>query len=196
MRATLVFAFLILIYPHIAIAQEMEPNSSRSWNLDSQKTIFVLINSESEISDSKKIIIHDVIMSKKSVTLDDQNYFEGWQGALGQISYSDNTPRLVFTDVEKPSNMIFINFVDESSKFSGLTKIILNENKIVQSHITIYNSKNLTDVEFKKILYHEFGHSLGLTHSQDINDVMFPVLEQSNQLISNNDIHELSLLYR
>jgi hypothetical protein len=196
MRTTLVFAFLILIYPHIAIAQEMEPAFSRSWNLDSQKTIFVLINSESEISDSKQTIIHDVIMSKKSVTLDDKNYFEGWQGALGQIYYSDDAPKLVFTDVEKPSNMIFINFVDESSKFSGLTKIILNENKIVQSHITIYNSKNLTDVEFKKILCHEFGHSLGLTHSQDINDIMFPVLEQSNQLISNNDIHELSLLYR
>ena len=109
MRAILVFALLILIYPHLAIAQEMQPGT-RSWNLDSQKTIFVLINSESEISENKQTIINDVIMSEKSITLDNQSYFEGWQGALGQIYYSDDSPRLVFTDVEKPSNMIFINY--------------------------------------------------------------------------------------
>jgi hypothetical protein len=193
----LVFALLlIIIYPHIAFADEIETKAHLPWNLDSQKTIYVLINSESEISESKKTIIDDVIMSEKSVMLDHQNYFEGWQGALDQIPYSDNTPlRLVFTDNEKPSNMILINLKDGSSKFDGFTKFDLNENNIVKSYVTIYNSKNLNDVDFEKILCHEFGHSLGLEHSKNINNIMFPVLDQSNHYISNDNISALSLLY-
>jgi predicted Zn-dependent protease len=186
----------IIIYPHIAIAEETETKLYLPWNLDSQKTISVLINSESDISESKKAIIDNVIMSEKSVMLDNQNYFEGWQGALDQIQYSDNTSlRLIFTDNEKPSNMILINLKNDSSKFDGFTTFVLNENKIVKSSIAIYNSTNLNDVEFEKILRHEFGHSLGLAHSKNINDIMFPVLDQSNHYISNNDISALSLLY-
>lgn len=136
-------------------------------------------------------------MSEKSVMLDDQNYFEGWQGALDQIPYSDNTPiKLVFTDNTKSPSTILINLVDESSKFDGFTKFDLNKNKIVKSHVTIYNSKNLNDIDFKKILCHEFGHGLGLAHSKNIHDIMFPITEQSNPYISHDDLSALSLLYR
>ena len=202
MEKTLVFALLIIIYPNIAIAEETETNKDLPWDLKSQKTLYVLINSESEISESKKAIINDVIMSEKSVMLDNQNNFKGWQGALNQIHYSDNTPiRLIFTDNEKPTNMIIINLEDEptefddSSEFDGFTKFDLYENKIVKSHIVIYNTKNLNDVEFETLLRHEFGHSLGLAHSENINNVMFPLLDQSNPYITNDDISALSLLY-
>ena len=117
----------------MAFAEEIETKAYLPWDLDSQKTIHVLINSESEITDGKKIIIDEVIMSEKSVMLDNQKYFEGWQGALNQINYSDNTPiRLVFTDNEKPTNMILINLEDLTSKseFNGFTKYELNKNKI------------------------------------------------------------------
>lgn len=202
MEKTLVFALLIIIYPNIAIAEETETNKDLQWDLKSQKTLYVLINSESEISESKKTIINDVIMSEKSVILDNQNNFKGWQGALNQIHYSDNTPiKLIFTDNEKPTNIIIINLEDEptefddSSEFDGFTKFVLYENKIVKSHIVIYNTKNLNDVEFETLLRHEFGHSLGLAHSENINNVMFPLLDQSNPYITNDDISALSLLY-
>lgn len=202
MEKTLVFALLIIIYPNIAIAEETETNKALPWDLKSQKTLYVLINSESEISESKKAIINDVIMSEKSVMLDNQNNFKGWQGALNQIHYSDNTPiKLIFTDNEKPTNMIIINLEDEptefddSSEFDGFTKFDLYENKIVKSHIVIYNTKNLNDVEFETLLRHEFGHSLGLAHSENINNVMFPLLDQSNPYITNDNISALSLLY-
>ena len=198
MEKTLVFALLIIIYPNIAIAEETETNQDLQWDLKSQKTLYVLINSESEISESKKAIINDVIMSEKSVMLDNQNNFKGWQGALNQIHYSDNTPiKLIFTDNEKPTNMILINLEDEptESEFDGFTKFDLYENKIVKSHIVIYNTKNLNDVEFETLLRHEFGHSLGLAHSENINNVMFPLLDQSNPYITNDDISALSLLY-
>ncbi len=202
MEKTLVFALLIIIYPNIAIAEETETSQDLPWDLKSQKTLYVLINSESEISENKKAIINDVIMSEKSVMLDNQNYFKGWQGALNKIQYSDNTPiRLIFTDNEKPTNMILINLEDEptefdgSSEFDGFTKFDLYENKIVKSHIVIYNSKNLNDVEFETLLRHEFGHSLGLSHSENINDLMYPVLDRSNPYISNEDVSVLSSLY-
>lgn len=196
MGKTLIFALLLVICPSIVFAEEIDPKTYLPWNIDSQKTLYVFINSDSEISESKKIIIDEVIMSEKSVMLDDQNYFEGWQGALDQIPYSDNTPiRLVFTDDEKSSNTILVNLVDESSKFDGFTKFDLNKNKIVKSHVTIYNFKNLNDVDFEKILCHEFGHGLGLAHSKNINDIMFPFVEQSNPYISPDDLSALSLLY-
>ncbi|MEK6866229.1 MAG: matrixin family metalloprotease [Thermoproteota archaeon] len=196
MGKILVLALLLVICPSMAFAEEIETKAYLPWDLDSQKTIHVLINSESEITDGKKIIIDEVIMSEKSVMLDNQKYFEGWQGALDQIHYSDNIQiRLVFTDNEKSPNTILINLVDESSEFDGFTKFDLNKNKIVKSHITIYNSKDLNDTDFEKIMRHEFGHSLGLAHSKNINDIMFPVIGQTNPYITQDNISSLSLLY-
>jgi hypothetical protein len=195
-RKTVIFVLLLMLCPSMVFAEGIDTKTYLPWNIDSQKTLYVLINSESEISESKKIIINEVIMSEKSVMFNDQNYFEGWQGALDQIPYSDDTPiKLVFTDNEKLPNTIFVNLVDESSKFDGFTKFDLNKNKIVKSHVTIYNSKNLNDIDFEKILCHEFGHGLGLAHSKNINDIMFPFVEQSNPYISHDDLSALSLLY-
>lgn len=135
-------------------------------------------------------------MSDKTVMINHENYFIGWKSALEQIPYSDNMPiKLVFTDDEKSANIISINFKDESSEFDGYTKFELNKNKIVKSHITIYNSNNLSDVEFEKILRHEFGHGLGLAHSENINDIMYPILDQTNIYITNDNISALSILY-
>lgn len=192
----LVFAMLIIISPSIAIAEEVETKPYKPWDLESEKTLHILINSDSEISESKKIIINEVIMSDKTVMINHENYFIGWKSALEQIPYSDNMPiKLMFTDDEKSANIISINFKDESSEFDGYTKFELNNNKIVKSHITIYNSNNLSDVEFEKILRHEFGHGLGLAHSENINDIMYPILDQTNIYITNDNISALSILY-
>lgn len=187
---------LIIISPSIAIAEEVETKPYKPWDLESEKTLHILINSDSEISESKKIIINEVIMSDKTVMINHENYFIGWKSALEQIPYSDNMPiKLMFTDDEKSANIISINFKDESSEFDGYTKFELNNNKIVKSHITIYNSNNLSDVEFEKILRHEFGHGLGLAHSENINDIMYPILDQTNIYITNDNISALSILY-
>lgn len=192
----LVFAMLIIISPSIAIAEEVETKPYKPWDLESEKTLHILINSDSEISESKKRIINEVIMSDKTVMINHENYFIGWKSALEQIPYSDNMPiKLAFTDDEKSANIISINFKDESSEFDGYTKFELNNNKIVKSHITIYNSNNLSDVEFEKILRHEFGHGLGLAHSENINDIMYPILDQTNIYITNDNISALSILY-
>ena len=186
----------LALCPPIALAEEMVTQVYLPWNLDSQKTIYVLINSESEITENKKAIIDNVIMSEKSILLDNQNYFEGWQGALDQINYADNLKvKLVFTDTEKLENMILINLKNESSEFDGYTTYDLNQNKIIKSYVSIYNSENLSDEDFEKILRHEFGHSLGLAHSRNIDDIMSALLPTSNQYVSNEDISALSFLF-
>ncbi len=196
MEKTLIFAILLILCPHIALAEEMPTQAYLPWSLNSQKIIYVLVNSESEITENKKAIINAVIMSDKSIRFYTQHHFEGWQGALNQIDYADNLPvKLVFTDNEKSENMILINLKDESSEFDGFTTYDLNQNKITKSYVAIYNSKNLTDEDFEKILRHEFGHSLGLAHSQNINDVMFNIIPSSNPYISDADIFALSFLF-
>ena len=196
MEKVLVFAISLILFPHMALAEEMPTQAYLPWSLDSQKTIYVLINSDSEITENKKAIINAVIMSEKSIRFYSQHHFEGWQGALNQINYVDNLPvKLVFTDNEKSENMILINLKDESSEFDGYTTYDLNQNKIIKSYVTIYNSKNLTDEDFEKILRHEFGHSLGLAHSQNINDIMCKTLPLLNQYISNENIAALDFLF-
>ena len=195
MEKILIFAIFLILCPPIAFAEEMT-KAYLPWSLDSQKTIYVLINSESEITENKKAIINAVIMSEKSIRFYGHHHFEGWQGALNQINYTDNLPvKLVFTDNEKSENIILINLKDESSEFDGFTTYDLNQNKITKSYVAIYNSKNLTDEDFEKILRHEFGHSLGLAHSQNINDIMCKTLPLSNAYISNENISTLSFLF-
>ncbi len=49
MGKPLVLALLLVICPAMAFAEEIETKAYLPWDLDSQKTIHVLINSESEI---------------------------------------------------------------------------------------------------------------------------------------------------
>ncbi|MFB5628065.1 MAG: matrixin family metalloprotease [Nitrosarchaeum sp.] len=196
MGNALIFVLLLLLIPNIAFAETLETFVFLPWILDSHKTLYVMVNSSSDISSTKQQIIQDVILSKKQFTVDNKIYFKGWQGALDQINYFDNIPiKIVFTDDFRKSNLISIDLNDRLSNYDGFTKFELHHNKIITSNITIYNFKNLSDSEFEKILQHEFGHSLGLAHSNDVEDIMYGVLPMTNPYISYDNVSALDRLY-
>ena len=189
-----------MLVPTVAYAYDIGTKPYLPWDLDAEKTIYVYVRSDSEISQNKQAIISDVILSKHQIVVNDKIYFQGWQGALDQIAYSDDVSiQLVFTEYFRP-NSILINLKDTQSKYDGYTNFALKHNKIIQSYVTIYDSQNLKDAEFEKILRHEMGHGLGLAHSESINDIMYPVLTMSNPYISNNyitfdNVSGLNMLY-
>ena len=66
--------------------------------------------------------------------------------------------------------------------FLGLTDYELTRNnKIVMSAIQIsllkFNGRKLTDGEIKATIIHELGHAVGLGHSRNEMDIMYPFID-------------------
>ena len=188
-------------------------NTWLSWRLVSGTVLNVNVI-DADKYPGKLDLIKDVILSQKSIDIDDSlvnigpkgtssTYYIGWEGALAEAS-DDKTQFYIPTkfNVIESSNGegdITINLTDEQSGdgYSGYTKSIADptQHQILKSQITIYEASKLSDNQFKTILRHEFGHALGLAHSTDSGDLMHATIQTEYPYISSCDINAIQSLY-
>jgi hypothetical protein len=182
-----------------------------SWDIPKERTLYVNIANPNVIDNDKVQIIKDVILSEKTISLDNSifhkaplgsksTYFLGWSGALKQASLTPTkfTIPTNFSINESSTNgdiTIILSTLESPDGYSGFTRSTVENNQIFKSVITIYKANQLSSAELETIIRHEFGHAVGLIHSSDPTDLMYPTIELDYPLISDCDISAITHLY-
>ncbi len=183
----------------------------KSWRLIGTSMNVNIVNPRG-MDEYKIDIIIDAITSDESIDVDDSIshkgpkgtsslYYNGWSGALKQVSdietkFNIPTNFNVIKSYGGESDVIItLSNLKDSDGFTGYTKSIVDGNEIVKSFITIYEVSNLTDEELSTIVRHEFGHELGLGHSTATEDLMAPSIDMTIPYISQCNIAAIEDLY-
>ena len=189
-----------------------EIDATASWNPSSSTSLTInLLNSYLLTVEQYDAVVY-VITTTDSIELDDDflnkensnlksKYYLGWTGAINAAQKNKSTNTI-------PSNYnilrssvgdgdIIIQFSKQKDPlgYSGYTKSILQNDMIVQSHITIYDVDHMEISDLTTIVRHEFGHALGLDHSPISNGLMAPVILTALPYISECDVYDVQVLY-
>ncbi|TBR07953.1 MAG: matrixin family metalloprotease [Candidatus Nitrosotenuis sp.] len=184
-----------------------------TWHVPKDEQLQVTIINSPGLSDERINAIKEAIVSERSIILENSFvnkyppneksvFYEGWSGALRSISekteYPIPTNFLVTTSEKSIGDIIIIlSTAREADNTYGFTRSIADEesNQMLKSFITIYNADNLNQVELSAIVRHEFGHALGLVHSTDSEDLMYPIFHSTHAVISECDLDAMISLY-
>jgi len=185
-----------------------------AWQIPKDKTLQVNIINSASLSQEKLKAIKDPILSESSIVLENafmnkdppnetSLYHLGWKGALSSISgigTKYNMPTNFEVDVSEKSVgdiVIILSTARETDGSLGFTRSIADEstNQILKSFITIFDVDNLDGNELSAIVRHEFGHAIGLGHSTDELDLMYPEFSSNQAFISECDLDAMTSLY-
>ncbi len=183
-----------------------------SWNLPPNKSLTFTIIGESLVPSDKINEIKDVILSEKSLQIDNSllhkgikgtssTYYVGWTGAMKQASQNP-TKMIVPQKFEyvSPNNGvadITIQLVSQRNGdgYSGYTQSFVDQNQILKSTITVYDIEKLSTSQITTIIRHEFGHAIGLAHTTATEELMAPTIMTDYPYISPCTIHAIEKLY-
>jgi len=183
--------FAIILFP-ISFAHGFEWNSLLIW--EEQESIPVAIMSDFDIEYDEIQTIKGVIESKKQ---DNQEFF-GWNQAILFISEKTSTsiPLLKPTEnIEEAKIIIVLTKSAGPKNMEGFTQYQIIDEKISQATVIIYNFDKLKQEEIETLVRHELGHALGLGHTTNSFDLMFPAIDLEHSLISIFDLQTLSEIY-
>lgn len=179
------------------------------WNIIQNRPLTVNIINGDKISKDKLDAIKQAILSTDVVKISNTShdntdsgtsaYYRGWEGAVTSL---DNTKYYVphqFNIIESASGegdiIVMLSQSEDTDGYSGYTRTVADDKQILKSFITIYNVDQLSANQVSTILRHEFGHALGLPHSNDPNDLMHATIQTDHPYVSYCDIHALQTLY-
>lgn len=177
-------------------------NTFVSWKIEPDDSFHIHVADSPNISQKQLDMINDVVFSTEKVNLDGETYYKGWYGALEKSSYKTKFPipihyHLIITDTGSGQITIRLTTQNNGDGYSGYTKSQVDEanHQILKSEITIFSVDKLSTEEFKSILRHELGHALGLAHSQNPDDLMYPEIRTNYPYISPCDVQGIIGLY-
>lgn len=182
-----------------------------SWNLTPNKVLTFTIIGESLVSDEQINAIKDVILSEKSLQIDNSllhkgikgtsTYYTGWKGAMDQVS-KNPTKMIVPNKFEYVSSDngiadITIRLVSQRNGdgYSGYTNSVVDNNQILKSTITVHDIEKLSTGQITTIIRHEFGHAIGLAHTTATEELMAPTITTDYPYISPCTIDAIEKLY-
>ncbi|MGQ0795751.1 MAG: M57 family metalloprotease [Nitrosopumilaceae archaeon] len=169
----------LLFMPNNAQSSElMTIKTFLPWESDDDKTLSVSIIKLTPLSADQLSSAKKALVGYGTIEFNGSHTYVGWSEALQATSVHNTkipfpkTISLLHDDNENADIAIYIT--DEKNPiYSGYTSNVIENQKIVKSNIIIYDINNLDDQQISSIVRHEFGHALGLKHSDFTTDLMF-----------------------
>jgi len=151
------------------------------WKTLDDKTLHASIIKQTQLSPDQEASIKRAIVGYGTVKSDATTTYVSWKEALqNESKYKSG--------ISMPSNIVLVSDDNEEANvaiwvtdqknpiFSGYASNVIQNKTIVKSNIIIYDINNLTDQQISSIVRHEFGHALGLRHSDFTDDLMFGIV--------------------
>ena len=189
---------LLVLLPLTAKGSELVTiNTFLPWKTQ-DKILQVSIIKETPLSPDQILSVKKAITGFGTVKYDDTIRYVSWQEALKTTEYKTKifipTLEIVADNNREADITITITDSKNAEGQSGHTTHVVEDNMIVKSNITIYDINSMSGKQISSVTRHEFGHALGLGHSDSPEDLMYEIIQVASY-VTDCDVDSLLSLY-